>query len=244
MKRIIIAKSVLHRRQFKTTLSLTSNSFILSKRSRRNIGQWITPNGGTFQTIHQLNHSRLRFDWETHCWKQENEQEHNVSPQTVLLLCKIRNNDSLLALSHMAHYCITKHRLRIIVESHVLDQLLASIKDIGSLQEQRLFDWKEYIYTFDVQDVVQREQLKEKVDYMICAGGDGTVLYLHSLFNNIDMPPLLPFVIGGSLGFLLHHDLDYYKQSIDMVMNNELTCTRRMRLQRYQYGTSDHKRIY
>lgn len=47
---------------------------------------------------------------------------------------------------------------------------------------------------------LQEQSLAEQVDFIITLGGDGTILYVNSLFSAA-IPPVLSFNLG-SLGFL------------------------------------------
>jgi NAD kinase len=47
--------------------------------------------------------------------------------------------------------------------------------------------------------VISSEEDLSKVDLIIAAGGDGTVLYINSLFQKIPIPPMLCFSKGGFL---------------------------------------------
>jgi NADH kinase len=71
-----------------------------------------------------------------------------------------------------------------------------------------------------------------KVDLIISSGGDGTILYINHMFQrlNLQVPPVLSFSKGGTVGFLMPHEAEEYEHSISRVMNNEAISTNRMRL--------------
>ncbi|KAL0491853.1 NAD+ kinase [Acrasis kona] len=135
-------------------------------------------------------------------------------PKTALLFCKINNTAAFEALSNIANHLTEQHNVKIIVEDSIHKHFSQSNS-----------------YHF-----VIKENLRgavEKSDFIICSGGDGTMLYLHSLLSQLDIkiPPFLSFVTDGSLGFLLPHQLDEYKNVVDRVMNDKvISCTSRMRL--------------
>lgn len=66
-------------------------------------------------------------------------------------------------------------------------------------------------------------------DLIITLGGDGTVLFVASLFQ-FDVPPILPFALG-SLGFLTNFDFEYFKQDLPQLINQKVKTNLRMRLQ-------------
>ena len=51
--------------------------------------------------------------------------------------------------------------------------------------------------------VVVRSKLHERVDFVVCLGGDGVILHASNLFSN-SVPPVVSFNLG-SLGFLTAH---------------------------------------
>ena len=98
-----------------------------------------------------------------------------------------------------------------------------------------------------VEEAVQRTELREyeafhgtnpkemmDIDFMICVGGDGTLLHLASLFQDARViPPVLPFAMG-SLGFLTPFDISEFEECLNRVLSarhgNPLYCTLRARL--------------
>lgn len=79
------------------------------------------------------------------------------------------------------------------------------------------------------------------IDFIICLGGDGTILYTVQLFEEA-VPPLLAFSMG-TVGFLTSFgvimiwqilttflDIKKYKESIDKVISGNVYITIRMRL--------------
>eukprot|EP01080_Neovahlkampfia_damariscottae_P000826 gene826-9076_t len=129
-------------------------------------------------------------------------------PQNILLVAK-PHIDSEKAVAKIGKYLNEKYDVNLILEQ-------------PSSIINRLEDTPYYI--------ISAKEDFNKIDLIIAAGGDGTVLYLNSLFQQNPLPPLLCFSKGGSLGFLLPHDLAEYKESIFKVMENKSNITNRMRL--------------
>jgi len=75
------------------------------------------------------------------------------------------------------------------------------------------------------------ENAINKIDLIICLGGDGTILYASTLFQK-SCPPVLAMNMG-SLGFLCPFDFDQYKEyvksilkgDVPLLLRNRLSCT-------------------
>ncbi|SCV02012.1 LANO_0F14664g1_1 [Lachancea nothofagi CBS 11611] len=65
-------------------------------------------------------------------------------------------------------------------------------------------------------------------DLIITLGGDGTVLYVSSLFQR-SIPPVMSFSLG-SLGFLTNFNYENFRQSLPRVLNSKIRSKMRMRL--------------
>lgn len=78
------------------------------------------------------------------------------------------------------------------------------------------------------------EKGMDAIDFMICIGGDGTLLHMASLVENVRLiPPVLPFAMG-SLGFLTPFEISQYEDCLSRVLNaraiHPLHCSLRSRL--------------
>jgi len=85
----------------------------------------------------------------------------------------------------------------------------------------------------DVCDSPTIRSLKEitnlySIDFIICMGGDGTILHTSSLFKKY-IPPILSFSLG-SLGFLTTFDFDNHKDYIRQVIDGNSFVSYRLRL--------------
>lgn len=65
-------------------------------------------------------------------------------------------------------------------------------------------------------------------DLILTLGGDGTVLFVSSVFQR-HVPPVLSFSLG-SLGFLTNYHFEYFKEDLPAVLNNRIKTNLRMRL--------------
>ena len=65
-------------------------------------------------------------------------------------------------------------------------------------------------------DVVLLRRLHQHVDFVVCLGGDGTILHASSLFQRA-IPPVISFS-AGSLGFLTNHSLQNVESDLRAVI--------------------------
>lgn len=65
-------------------------------------------------------------------------------------------------------------------------------------------------------------------DLVLTLGGDGTVLFVSSVFQR-HVPPVLSFSLG-SLGFLTNYQFEYFKEDLPAVLNSKIKTNLRMRL--------------
>jgi len=66
------------------------------------------------------------------------------------------------------------------------------------------------------------------IDFIVCLGGDGSLLHVNSLFVG-RVPPVLAFFCG-TLGFLTPFHIDNFREEIDRVVKGEAHLTARARL--------------
>ena len=64
-----------------------------------------------------------------------------------------------------------------------------------------------------------KDDLTDKIDFIVCLGGDGTLLYASSLFQQ-SVPPVMAFHLG-SLGFLTPFEVDNFEQQITHVLEGK-----------------------
>jgi len=86
-------------------------------------------------------------------------------------------------------------------------------------------------------EVIPHEKdLGSRFDFVICLGGDGTLLHMNTLFPT-KVPPILAFNMG-SLGFLTPFCVNNFKEDIRTVVRGGYLVTDRMRLEAsiYQKG--------
>lgn len=87
-----------------------------------------------------------------------------------------------------------------------------------------------------------RDDLTDRIDFIICLGGDGTLLYASLLFQQ-SVPPVMAFHLG-SLGFLTPFQFQNFQEQVTNVLEGHAALTLRSRLRciivRKNYN-KDHK---
>jgi len=157
-------------------------------------------------------------------WKQK--------PKNVLFTAK-RSPISEDSLYEVAEYLCEKEDINLVVEEQSRLMTIFSSKGPEKMTKN--------LYSFNQLDSL------EPIDFIVTAGGDGTILYLNNLFQDIPIPPILSFSKGGSLGFLLPHEIEDYKTILERILNEGSRMTNRMRLECLvnRLGTDDlqHYRV-
>lgn len=113
-----------------------------------------------------------------------------------MLIIKKRNDRfNMDRLKKVGEYLAKKHSVKVYVEPNVYSK------------------YSQHFHCFN-------EKMADKIDLCISIGGDGTLLYLNSLFQKIDsIPPVLAFSTGN-LGFLIN----FHHKDIEKVIEKYLTA--------------------
>lgn len=131
----------------------------------------------------------------------------NKDPKTVLLL--VKKGPALMGnVLEAARYLMEVEKLHVIVEPQVQTQAIAN----GL-----------YLDTFS-----SPQFLPERVDFVVCLGGDGLILHVSTLFRQA-VPPVISFNLG-SLGFLTPFQYEDFKAEIREVLKGNCNLSLRMRL--------------
>ncbi|KAJ8320288.1 hypothetical protein KUTeg_001875 [Tegillarca granosa] len=129
----------------------------------------------------------------------------NKPPLTVLVIKKMFDESALSAFKQLVCWLIEVKHMVVYVEYHVIeDGILAT--------DPQFTDVKSRLQTF----AEGKDDLTGKIDFIICLGGDGTLLYASSLFQT-SVPPVMAFNLG-SLGFLTPFIFANYKETVSQVM--------------------------
>lgn len=92
-----------------------------------------------------------------------------------------------------------------------------------------------------------RDDLTDRIDFIVCLGGDGTLLYASLLFQQ-SVPPVMAFHLG-SLGFLTPFQFDNFQDQVTNVLEGHAALTLRSRLrciivrkgERYKEALTDNE---
>jgi NAD+ kinase len=139
------------------------------------------------------------------------------TPLTVLIIKKRRDISVLTPFVQLTRWLIEEKRMVVHVETAILDDpVLTSNPQFVSVKD-KLQVFRE-----------GRDDLTDKIDFIICLGGDGTLLYASSLFQQ-SVPPVMAFHLG-SLGFLTPFRFDNFQDQVTNVLEGNAALTLRSRL--------------
>ncbi|KAK0080038.1 hypothetical protein PV325_000500 [Microctonus aethiopoides] len=132
-------------------------------------------------------------------------------PLTVLVIKKVRDSSVLPPFVQLVTWLIEEKRMVVFVEASVLE-------DPALSRDPRFEGVRERLQTFrDGTD-----DLQDRIDFIVCLGGDGTLLYASLLFQQ-SVPPVMAFHLG-SLGFLTPFEFDNFQEQVTNVL--EVTSAR------------------
>ncbi|XP_049288925.1 NAD kinase-like isoform X5 [Anopheles funestus] len=138
-------------------------------------------------------------------------------PLAVLVIKKVRDSKVLQPFVQLVEWLIHEKHMVVWVEAAILDDaLLTGDKRFTKLQD-KLITFKD-----------GRDDLTDKIDFIICLGGDGTLLYASLLFQK-SVPPVMAFHLG-SLGFLTPFQFDNFQEQVTNVLEGHAALTLRSRL--------------
>ncbi|KAG2463391.1 NAD kinase b isoform X1 [Polypterus senegalus] len=138
-------------------------------------------------------------------------------PMNILVIKKVRDESLLEPFKQLCTFLIEEKHLMVYVERKVVeDAILLQDEMFGKIRNQ-LCTFKEGY-----------DDISKCIDLIICLGGDGTLLYASSLFQD-SVPPVMAFHLG-SLGFLTPFTFESYKTEINKVFEGNAAIVLRSRL--------------
>lgn len=138
-------------------------------------------------------------------------------PLSVLVIKKTMDATVVKPFTDLVNWLIWDKNMVVFVEDAVLD-------DPFLKNNKAFLDFKEKLCTFKE----GIDELTDRIDFIICLGGDGTLLYASSLFQQ-SVPPVMAFHMG-SLGFLTPFDFDNFQDKVNNVLEGHAALTLRSRL--------------
>ncbi|XP_060521810.1 NAD kinase-like isoform X2 [Cylas formicarius] len=138
-------------------------------------------------------------------------------PLTVLVIKKVRDASVYSPFVDLVHWLIEEKRMVVFVEAAVMeDANLDQFKSFAGVKD-KLMTFRD-----------GKDDLTDKIDFIICLGGDGTLLYASQLFQQ-SVPPVMAFHLG-SLGFLTPFRIDNFQGQVNNVLEGHAALTLRSRL--------------
>ncbi|XP_066963808.1 uncharacterized protein [Macrobrachium rosenbergii] len=138
-------------------------------------------------------------------------------PLSVLVIKKVRDAQVIQPFIQLVKWLTLEKRMLVFVEASVLeDPLVTNHSGFPSLKD-KLMSFRE-----------GQDDLTDRIDFIICLGGDGTLLYASSLFQQ-SVPPVMAFHLG-SLGFLTPFKFDNFQDQVTHVLEGHAALTLRSRL--------------
>uniref|UniRef100_A0A2K5D671 NAD kinase n=1 Tax=Aotus nancymaae TaxID=37293 RepID=A0A2K5D671_AOTNA len=140
----------------------------------------------------------------------------NKAPKSVLVIKKMRDAGLLQPFKELCTYLMEKNMI-VYVEKKVLeDPAIASDESFGAVKRKFCTFREDY------------DDISNRIDFIICLGGDGTLLYASSLFQG-SVPPVMAFHLG-SLGFLTPFSFENFQSQVTQVIEGNAAVVLRSRL--------------
>ncbi|XP_044919477.1 NAD kinase isoform X2 [Mustela putorius furo] len=141
----------------------------------------------------------------------------NKSPKSVLVVKKIRDASLLQPFKELCVYLMEENNMIVYVEKKVLeDPAIVSDDNFGPVKKKFCTFREDY------------DDISNQIDFIICLGGDGTLLYASSLFPG-SVPPVMAFHLG-SLGFLTPFNFENFQSQVTQVIQGNAAVVLRSRL--------------
>ncbi|XP_015192520.1 NAD kinase isoform X4 [Lepisosteus oculatus] len=158
----------------------------------------------TFAEMHIQDPASQRLTW-------------NKPPKSVLVIKKIRDASLLQPFKELCIFLTEVKGMIVYVERKVLEDPAIAGDDSFVAVKKKFCTFRE-----DYDDI------SDRVDFIICLGGDGTLLYASSLFQE-SVPPVMAFHLG-SLGFLTPFNFDSYQSQVTQIIEGNAAIVLRSRL--------------
>ncbi|KYN32953.1 NAD kinase [Trachymyrmex septentrionalis] len=156
-------------------------------------------------------------------------------PLSVLVIKKVRDSSVLLPFVQLVTWLIEvlfmifrikhgKNKYDCHIKQMVVFVEASVLEDPALTRDSRFQSVRDRLQTFrDGTD-----DLQDKIDFIVCLGGDGTLLYASLLFQQ-SVPPVMAFHLG-SLGFLTPFEFDNFQEQVTNVLEGNAALTLRSRL--------------
>ncbi|XP_068699563.1 NAD kinase-like isoform X1 [Montipora foliosa] len=167
------------------------------------------------------------FGRKGHLWDNGNQTSHvdpsehflawNKPALNVLVIKKVMDSEVTECFKELTEWLVEVKNMVIFAEATAVD-------DPVLLKDEKFSTVRSKICIFKDGD-----QLDDKIDFVVCMGGDGTLLHASSLFQ-CSCPPVMAFHLG-SLGFLTAFRFQDFRERITTILEGHACLTLRSRLQ-------------
>ncbi|XP_053546338.1 NAD kinase [Bombina bombina] len=141
----------------------------------------------------------------------------NKPPKSVLVIKKVRDASLLEPFKQLCVFLMEEKNMIVYVEKKVLeDPAIVNDENFGPVKKRFCTFREDY------------DDISNQIDFIICLGGDGTLLYASSLFQ-ASVPPVMAFHLG-SLGFLTPFSFDNFQTQVNHVIEGNAALVLRSRL--------------
>uniref|UniRef100_A0A671NZF7 NAD(+) kinase n=1 Tax=Sinocyclocheilus anshuiensis TaxID=1608454 RepID=A0A671NZF7_9TELE len=169
---------------------------------------------------------------------------HGPSPVTTFgpKACMLKNPKAVMHIQDPASQRLTwnKPPKSVLIIKKIRDtSLLQPFKELCIFLTQIRTTWHALAQEFKIKCVklicnlltcfIDYDDISNCVDFIICLGGDGTLLYASSLFQE-SVPPVMAFHLG-SLGFLTPFNFDTFQSQVTQVIEGNAAIILRSRLE-------------
>lgn len=138
-------------------------------------------------------------------------------PLTVLVVKKMYDDSVMSAFKQLVTWLVEHKNMVVYIEKKCLEES-------HLMEDEQFTTVKSKLQTFQE----DKDDLTDKIDMIVCLGGDGTLLYASSFFQT-NVPPVMAFNMG-SLGFLTPFSFDNFKDQVTHVLEGHADLTLRYRL--------------
>lgn len=170
----------------------------------------------------------LLFGRKGHLWGDEKKSRSHVDPsehflawakppQNVLVIKKVMDQEVTRGFKELTRWLSEERKMIIYAEESAVGDPLVLRDESFTCVKSKMCIFKE------------GDQLDDKIDFVICMGGDGTLLHASSLFQS-SCPPVMAFHLG-SLGFLTSFRFQDFRKKITDILEGRAGLTLRSRLQ-------------
>eukprot|EP00833_Pecoramyces_ruminatium_P000869 jgi/Orpsp1_1/1174901/evm.model.c7180000051887.1 len=136
------------------------------------------------------------------------------NPKSVMIISKAQDNYVIRLTQHLVYWLVMSSKS----EGEIKASREIHIYIDGNLAQNPIFnyekllkihpDFRRLLHFWTPQFCAETPNLYDLIDFIITLGGDGTVLYASWLFQNSQVPPVIPIHMG-SLGFFTVFNFNY-----------------------------------